>query len=87
MPEMNGYEVCAELKASSALKDIPVIFLSALTDMYDIVNAFAAGGVDYVAKPFKTAEVQARVNTHLKLRFLQKELQQRNTNLNKLVQE
>ena len=87
MPEMNGYEVCAELKASLSLKDIPVIFISALSDMDDKVKAFAAGGVDYITKPFKTAEVQARVNTHLKLRFLQKELQQHNIHLNKLVRE
>jgi len=87
MPDMNGYEVCAALKANPVLKDIPVIFISALSDMDDKVKAFDAGGVDYITKPFKAAEVQARVNIHLQLLFLQRELKQRNINLDMLVQE
>src|SRR5688572_33466340 len=58
MPEMDGYEVCRRLKENSALKDIPVIFLSALNEAVDKVKAFQAGGVDYVTKPFQSEEVQ-----------------------------
>jgi len=68
MPEMNGYEVCAELKSDDKLKDIPVIFLSALTETMDKVKAFGIGGVDYITKPFQFEEVEARVETHLELR-------------------
>jgi signal transduction histidine kinase len=74
MPEMNGFEVCERLKADAALKDIPVIFISALTETEDKVKAFAAGGVDYVSKPFQFEEVNARVETHLRLRRQQLEL-------------
>ena len=67
MPEMDGYEVCERLKADEALKDIPVIFISALTETMDKVKAFSVGGVDYVTKPFQFEEVEARVHTHLEL--------------------
>src|SRR5688572_2087358 len=76
MPEMNGYEVCEHLKADDKLKGIPVIFISALTDQLDKVKAFAIGGVDYVTKPFQMEELHARVETHLKLRRLQVELEE-----------
>jgi signal transduction histidine kinase len=72
MPGMDGYEVCAALKADPALKDIPVIFISALDEAIDKVKAFKVGGVDYVTKPFQCEEVYARVQTHLKLRRLEK---------------
>src|ERR1017187_957363 len=72
MPEMNGYEVCAQLKADAALKEIPVIFISALNETIDKVKAFRVGGVDYVTKPFQFEEVHARVQTHLQLRRLEK---------------
>jgi signal transduction histidine kinase len=72
MPEMNGYEVCERLKADSALKDVPVIFISALDGTIDKVKAFRAGGVDYVTKPFQFEEVYARIQTHLQLRRLEK---------------
>ena len=65
MPGMNGYEVCRRLKSDETLKDIPVIFLSALTDTADKVKAFEAGAADYVTKPFQFEEVRARVETHL----------------------
>ena len=68
MPEMNGYEVCARLKEIEDLKDVPVIFLSALTETADKVKAFRAGGVDYVTKPFQIEEILARVETHLTLK-------------------
>ena len=67
MPDMDGYAVCKRLKADPRLKDIPVIFISALTETLDKVRAFQAGGVDYVAKPFDAEEVGARVQTHLTL--------------------
>jgi phosphoserine phosphatase RsbU/P len=75
MPEMNGYEVCEQLKADDNLKGIPIIFISALTEPLDKVKAFAIGGVDYLTKPFQMEELHARVETHLKLRRLQIELE------------
>jgi sigma-B regulation protein RsbU (phosphoserine phosphatase) len=78
MPEMNGYEVCEHLKADAQTRDIPIIFISALDATQDKVKAFTAGGVDYVTKPFQFEEVLARVETHLALRKLQKQLQDAN---------
>ncbi|CAN5609403.1 hypothetical protein BH10PLA2_BH10PLA2_17660 [soil metagenome] len=75
MPEMNGYEVCEHLKADENLKGIPVIFISALTEQLDKVEAFALGGVDYLTKPFQMEELHARVETHLKLHRLQVDLE------------
>ena len=83
MPEMNGYEVCEHLKADDKLKGIPVIFISALTEQLDKVKAFAIGGVDYLTKPFQMEELHARVETHLKLRRLQIELEETNAQLAK----
>ena len=83
MPEMNGYEVCEQLKADEMLKGIPVIFISALTEQLDKVKAFAIGGVDYITKPFQMEELHARVETHLKLRRLQVELEETNARLEK----
>jgi signal transduction histidine kinase len=74
MPEMNGYEVCAWLKERDDLKDIPVIFLTALGEVTDKVKAFEVGGIDYVTKPFQIEEVQARVKTHIALRRSRLEL-------------
>ncbi len=71
MPEMNGYEVCERVKASARLFEVPVIFLSALNATEDKVSGFRSGGVDYISKPFQFEEVQARVETHLKLRRAQ----------------
>lgn len=71
MPEMNGYEVCRRLKADARFSEIPVIFISALSETLDKVEAFACGGVDYITKPFQFEEVEARINTHLKLRRYQ----------------
>jgi signal transduction histidine kinase len=76
MPEMDGYEVCAEFKRSEQLRDVPVIFLSALGDPADKVKAFGVGGADYVTKPFRSEEVLARVGVHLALRQARVELQQ-----------
>src|SRR5436190_5857867 len=81
MPDVDGYEACAQLKASELLRDVPVIFISALDETLDKVRAFAVGGVDYVTKPFQFDEVEARVSAHLRLRQLQLELQERNRDL------
>ena len=67
MPDMDGYETCRRLRADRQLRDIPVIFISALDDVADKVKAFQAGGSDYVTKPFHLEEVQARVSTHVAL--------------------
>ena len=75
MPDLNGYEVCRLLKADEVLRGIPVIFISALNENLDKVKAFAVGGVDYLTKPFQMEELHARVETHLKLRRLQVELE------------
>jgi two-component system, sensor histidine kinase and response regulator len=85
MPEMNGFEVCELLKSDEKLAAIPVIFLSALSDASDKVRAFHCGGVDYVTKPFQVDEVQARVQTHLKIHQLQKELRLHADHLEDLV--
>ncbi len=84
MPEMDGFEVCRRLKQIEALKSIPIIFISALQETVDKVKAFAAGGVDYISKPFHFEEVQARLNTHLKIRRLQIELENQNQQLSDL---
>lgn len=85
MPEMDGFEVCRLLKSDARLKEIPVIFISALNETIDKVQAFGLGGVDYVTKPFQFEEVEARVRTHLGLRRLQRELEQHNAGLEELV--
>jgi sigma-B regulation protein RsbU (phosphoserine phosphatase) len=83
MPEMDGYDVCEQLKADDNLKGIPVLFISALVEQMDKVKAFAIGGVDYITKPFQIEELHARVETHLKLRRLQIELEETNARLTK----
>ena len=75
MPEMDGYEVCRHLKEDERTNSIPVIFMSALDEVLNKVNAFSVGGVDYITKPFQIKEVIARVKTHLQLRNLQKNLE------------
>jgi signal transduction histidine kinase len=83
MPGMDGYEVCQKLKGNPHLKDIPVIFISALNDTKDVVNAFSLGGVDYITKPFQAEEVSARVATHLKICRQSKELKELNATKDK----
>ena len=85
MPEMSGFKVCELLKSDVKLAGIPVIFLSALNEASDKVRAFQCGGVDYVTKPFQVDEVQARVQTHLQIHQLQKELQLHADHLEELV--
>lgn len=85
MPGKNGYEVCKSLKLNAELSPIPVIFLSGVADTIGITQAFAAGGVDYVTKPYVIGELSSRINTHLKLHFTQKELQKYANHLEDLV--
>ncbi len=85
MPEMNGYEVCERLKSGGETAEIPVIFLSALGETEDKVKAFHVGAVDYISKPFQFDEVHARVETHLKLHCLKRELRFHNEQLECVV--
>jgi DNA-binding response OmpR family regulator len=78
MPGMDGYEVCERLKADARTRDIPVIFISAIDAIQDKLRAFTIGGANYVTKPFQLEEVLARVQTHLALRKLQRQLQDAN---------
>lgn len=68
MPEYDGFQVCTQLKNDERLRDIPVLFISALDELENKVKAFEAGGVDFVTKPFQVHELRARVATHLELR-------------------
>lgn len=74
MPGIDGLETCRRLKADEATRDIPVIFMSSLSEISDLVSGFEMGGVDYVTKPFQTAEVMARVSTHLNFHTMRQKL-------------
>ena len=87
MPGLDGYEVCRALKEDEATRDIPVIFISALDEIGNKVEAFSSGGVDYICKPFQAEEVLARVSTHLRLRKVQKLLQEKNERLQQALDE
>ena len=76
MPEINGYEICRQLKANPPTKDIPVIFISALGDVMDKVTAFSVGGADYITKPFQVEEVIARIENQLQLQAARAEIRQ-----------
>ena len=86
MPELNGYQVCSTLKASSQTQDIPIIFISALNEVFDKVKAFEVGGVDYITKPFQAQEVLARVEHQLHIQRLTQQLLEKNTLLQQEVQ-
>ncbi len=77
MPDMDGFEVCRQIKAKEKFQNLPVIFVSAKTDMADIQKGFAIGGVDYVTKPFNPPELLSRVKTHLTLRQYEVHLEQK----------
>jgi signal transduction histidine kinase len=81
MPQMDGYAVCCALKANPATCNIPVIFLSALSEAADKVKAFAVGGVDYITKPFQAEEVIARVENQLRFQRLSQQLLEQNARL------
>jgi two-component system, NtrC family, sensor kinase len=85
MPEMNGYEVCEQLKSVERTRVVPVIFISALTETLDKVKAFGAGGVDYITKPFQFEEVHARAEAHLKLVRAHKAIEEKNAELKRAL--
>jgi PAS domain S-box-containing protein len=87
MPGMDGYEVCEQLKACPETKDIPVIFISALNEVFDKVKAFSVGAVDYISKPFEIAEVVARVENQMLLSRLSKEIVAKNARLQAEIEE
>lgn len=87
MPVMDGFEVCKKLKADEKTRHIPVIFISALEDISNKITAFAAGGVDYITKPFQEEEVLIRTETHLKLRRMESSLIEKNRRLQKEISE
>ncbi|MDB9527481.1 ATP-binding protein [Oscillatoria sp. CS-180] len=87
MPEMGGYEVCERLKAEDITRDIPVIFISALGETLDKVRAFKVGGVDFVTKPFQVEEVIARIETHLQICRLRRQLQAQNVRLEQEIRD
>lgn len=87
MPGMSGLDVCRWFKQDERLQNIPIIFISGLHGTDDKVEAFRAGGVDYVSKPFQELEVLLRVKTHLRLRELQAELTSHNAQLRQRVAE
>ncbi|HIK12245.1 MAG TPA: response regulator [Oscillatoriaceae cyanobacterium M33_DOE_052] len=87
MPEMNGYQVCQQLKADAKTRDVPVIFISALNEVMDKQQAFDVGGADYIVKPFQGAEVILRIENQLKLRSLQANLAEKNLALERSLSE
>lgn len=85
MPQMDGYEVCRILKASTETENIPIIFISGNENIQDKLQAFASGGADYIVKPPQLAEVFARVQLHLSLSHLQLHLAQKNHDLSQVI--
>jgi signal transduction histidine kinase len=81
MPEMDGFEVCRQIKENEKTKDIPVIFLTAKTDIKDIIKGFDYGAADYITKPFNTTEMKVRVVNHLNLYHAKNELKEMNQKL------
>ncbi len=91
MPEMDGYEACRVLKNSPKTKNIPVIFLTSMTEKEDETKAFELGAVDYITKPFNVIVVKARVRTHIELKrhrdFLERMLEKRSKELQDMEKE
>lgn len=81
LPDMDGYAICEILKRAEQTRDIPIIFISALHEIFDKVKAFSVGGIDYITKPFQAEEVLARVVTHLSLHRMRQQLQAQNVQL------
>lgn len=78
MPGLDGYEICRQIKANKDTEDIPIIFLTAITDIESKAKCFELGAVDYITKPFEILEVKARVRTHLSLKIAKYELSEKN---------
>jgi DNA-binding NtrC family response regulator len=87
LPDIDGYQVCQELKSDESTRENPILFISGLHATADKVKALAAGGVDYITKPFQVDEIKARISTHLSLRHMQTDLRQKNLLLQQEVTE
>jgi DNA-binding response OmpR family regulator len=87
MPGIDGFETCRRLKGNSITHDIPVIFLSALSDTVNKLEGFEVGAIDYITKPINSEEVLARVKTHLSIHTLRKSLQNQNASLQRKIKE
>ncbi|MEM7530796.1 MAG: response regulator, partial [Chloroflexota bacterium] len=87
MPGLNGFQTCQQIKKNEQTANIPILFLSALDEPVDKVRGFQVGGVDYITKPIEAEEVVARVNTHIRLRQLQRDAERQNERLEVRVQE
>ncbi|MEH2090915.1 MAG: response regulator [Nostoc sp.] len=87
MPGMDGFETCQHIKANAKTRNIPIIFITALSESVNKVTGFELGAVDYITKPFQQGEVLARVRSHLKLNHLSQSLETRNTELQQLTQQ
>ncbi|MEO5373838.1 MAG: response regulator [Alphaproteobacteria bacterium] len=81
MPDMLGFEVCRRLRAAPVTQDTPIIFITTMDAIEDKIRGFEVGGMDYIVKPYSKEEVVARVNTHLLLRSLRSDLEDRNQKL------
>ena len=81
MPDMDGFAVCSQLKASSQTEHIPVVFMTALTETINKVKGFEVGGIDYITKPIEQEEVLVRIRTHLKVQKMQCYIQGQNEQL------
>lgn len=87
MPGMDGFETCSRLKSDERTRDIPVIFMTSLSRLEDKIEGFGAGAVDYVTKPLQMDELRARVGAQLKLRDLQRQLEEKNRSLESEVEQ
>jgi len=87
MPDIDGYSICSLLKTNTKTKDIPVIFMSALTSSFDKIKAFKSGAVDYITKPIQSEELLARVKAHLNICRLNRELVNTNRSLEEKIKE
>jgi len=85
MPGMNGFEVCRVLRSQEKTKEIPVVFLAASSEVYDMLHGFEAGGSDYLTKPFRHEELRARVRTQLTLHEQRLEIQKKNQELKQMI--
>jgi DNA-binding response OmpR family regulator len=87
MPGIDGFETCRQLKAQEITEDIPVIFLTARSELEGVLEGFLAGGIDYISKPFQKEEVLIRIRTHLERTRLAKDLAELNAHLEQKVEE
>lgn len=87
MPDINGFDLAERLKKDPQVEDIPIIFISALSNSSDVAKGFAVGAVDYITKPYKAEEARVRIKTHLKMVDMKKELEEKNKHLMQIVEQ